>query len=91
VAFGWLPSGVSPDGGTISAAHAYITAGRRAEWTAAVFAAGRCRSRGARLDCVLDSTSEINYQLTSAAPSVDGLSGRRPRGTLYQHRPRHPP
>jgi hypothetical protein len=72
VAFGWLPAGLSPAGGMIAAAEANITAGDHSEWTAHVFAAGRCRRSGARLECVLDSATRMNFQLARAAPRVDG-------------------
>lgn len=71
VAFGWLPSGVSADGGQLSADVANITAGHRAAWAAEVFAADHCRHRGAQLLCDLHS-SRIGYRLGAAAPRIDG-------------------
>lgn len=72
VAFGWLPSGTVPDGGTLGDIGAYITAGHQAAWAVDVFAAGRCHHQGTRLNCSTGPSSGSVYQLGRAAPRING-------------------
>lgn len=84
VAFGWLPSGESLDGGQLGSATAYLTAGPSNAWALTVYAAGHCdrtsqqllrklrQHRQPELNCGATSSSGWAADVISVAPSVDG-------------------
>jgi hypothetical protein len=84
-AFGWLPSGDSLEGGTISPTSVYLTAGPSAAWALTVYVAGFCnlsseqvlrqlgQHQQPQLMCAT-SAGGSGYPVTGEAPPVDGLA-----------------
>jgi hypothetical protein len=82
-AFGWLPRGVTLDGGQIAPTYAYLTAGHRA-WSLTVYVTGRCDKSAAQLlwqlrrreqplmNCSTSDSSGWTGPVGSVAGTVDG-------------------
>jgi len=93
-AFGWLPSGESLDGGTISPPEVYLTAGPSASWALTVYVAGFCdltseqvlrqlgQHQQPQVDCSNASGGTV-YPVTSPAPRVDGHAAFWTAGHTY--------
>lgn len=95
VAFGWLPRGVSLDGGQLAATTAYLTAGHSSEWALTVYSAGRCnltsqqvlgqlrKHKKPELTCSVSSSGGWSTRLSSVAKPVHGhLAFWTPTGAL---------
>jgi hypothetical protein len=93
-AFGWLPSGESLGGGTISPRSLYLTAGPSAAWALTVYVAGFCNRTSEQLLRQLhqhqqpqlvcsDASGGSVYPVISAVPHVDGHAAFWTAGHTY--------